>query len=202
MNSLLGNVFTNGTSNLSVVRTGNDFMATISNITSGMSVPLRLVPGTSNILASPICGTNPSGVGFCSRVSVGPGNFINIPGFSMFRIVTPTTGNMSSLGTLTVSQGLPNTTPNVILRSIRGSLPPSSIVTISGQESNTMNALTRNVNTIFSNITSTQGQIISLPGTPRNRTTRMNLVVSSGSVSNVVSFNYTSNVANNTFNLN
>ena len=189
MNSLVGNVFTNGTSNLTVTRTGTtDYMASISNLTTGMSIPLRLVPGTSNLLTTTICGNSPFTTGFCSRVSVGPGNIVNIPGLSPFTMVTLSS---TPLGTLTVTQQMPNSSSNVILRSSGGTLSPSDIVTIAGADSNTMNALTRNVLTSFSNLTSTQGQLVPLPAAKRNMTTRMNLMVTSGTVSNALSFNYT-----------
>ena len=189
MNSLVGNVFKNGTSNLIVTRMGTDYMASISNLTTGMSVPLRLVPGTSNLLTTTICGNSPFTTGFCSRVSVGPGNTVNIPGLPIFNMVVR---NQTPFGTLTVSSssnGSSNVS-NVILRSSRGTLASNAMVTIAGQDQNTMNALTRNVLTTFSNLTYTQGQIVPLPGALRNTQTRMNLNVSSGTVSNLVSFNY------------
>lgn len=195
MNNLIGNVFTNGTSNLNVTRMGTDYMASISNLTTGMSIPLRLVPGTSNLLTTTICGNSPFTNGFCSRVSVGPGNIVNIPGLPIFSMVVKTpTLSQSPFGSLTVSS-LSNVSSNVILRSSGGTLTPTSIVTIAGRDQNTMNALTRNVTTTFSNLSSIQGQVVPLPGTIRNAQTRMNLMVSSGTVSNVVSFNYRHDIA-------
>jgi len=189
MNSFVGNTYTNGASNLFVTRTGTDYMATISNLTTGMSIPLKLVPGTSNILTTTICVNSPFTTGFCSRVSVGPGDVVDIPGLLPFRI-SPRSPTQTPFGTLTVTQQMPNVSSNVILRSSGGTLSPASTVTISGQDQKTMNALTRNVITTFSNLTSTQGQLIPLPRAPTNTTTRMNLMVTSGTVSNVVSFNY------------